>query len=179
MSGSHLATANFRLTPIASGDRHELLSHLSDPATVEFMDIEPLDDLAGADAIIDWATGLILTGGEWWALRDAEGDLVGTAGVNVQERDRGSRGEVSYNVLRARWRRGVMAEVLPAICNHAHDAMGLHRLEALVTPGNVASAGLLRRCGFRREGTLRSYGFWKGRFWDQELYARLASDPKR
>jgi ribosomal-protein-alanine N-acetyltransferase len=178
VSGSHLATANFRLTPIAPGDRHELFSHLSDPATVAFMDIDPLEDLAGADAIIDWATGLILTGGEWWALRDAEGDLVGTAGINVQERERGSRGEVSYNVLRSRWRRGVMAEVLPAILRHGHDAMGLHRLEALVTPGNVASAAVLRRCGFRREGILRNYGFWKGRFWDQELYARLASDPR-
>lgn len=179
MSGSHLTTANFRLTPIAAGDRHELFSHLSDAKTVEFMDIDPLEDLAGADAIIDWATGLILTGGEWWAMRDAGGDLVGTAGINVHERDRGSRGEVSYNVLRSRWRQGVMAEVLPAICHHGHEAMGLHRLEALVTPGNVASAALLRRCGFRREATLRDYGYWRGRFWDQELYARLASDRTR
>ncbi len=173
---SALATANFRLTPIAADDRHELFSHLSDPATVEFMDIEPLEDLAGADAIIAWATGLILTGGEWWALRDADGDLVGTAGINVQELERGSRGEVSYNIVRPRWRRGVMAEVLPAIVAHAHGAMDLHRLEALVTPGNVASSALLQRCGFRLEGTLRDYGFWKDRYWDQQLYARLASD---
>ena len=67
-----------------------------------------------------------------------------------------------------------MAEVLPAVLDHGFGALGLHRIEALVTPGNVASAALLEANGFTREGTLRGYGFWKGRFWDQWLYARLA-----
>ena len=69
-----------------------------------------------------------------------------------------------------------MAEVLPAILAYGHTAAGLHRIEALVTPGNTPSAALLGRFGFNREGTLRDYGFWKGRFWDQWLYARIADE---
>jgi ribosomal-protein-alanine N-acetyltransferase len=172
-----LATANLRLAPLVSTDRADLFAHLSDAATVEFMDIPPMADLTAADAMIDWAAGLAVSGGAWWAMRDTTGTFVGTAGIVVHERHRGARGEVSYNVVRRRWRNGVMTEALPAIVAHAHGPLGLRRLEALVTPGNVASGALLRRFGFRCEGLLRDYGWWKDRFWDQELYARLADDP--
>jgi ribosomal-protein-alanine N-acetyltransferase len=171
---SGLATANFRLAPLGPGDGADLFRHLSDPATVEYMDIPPMPDLAAADTMIAWAAGLEAKGGAWWAIRDTAGAFVGTAGLIVTERARGSRGEVSYNVIRSRWRQGVMAEVLPAVLEHGFGALGLHRIEALVTPGNVASAALLERRGFVREATLRDHGFWKGRYWDQWLYARLA-----
>src|SRR4051794_5882669 len=49
-AGTVLATARFTLTPLAETDRHDLFAHLADPETVEYMDIEPLSDLAGADA---------------------------------------------------------------------------------------------------------------------------------
>ena len=175
MSAAPLATANFTLTPLASSDRDDLLAHLSDPKTVEFMDIAPMTDLAAADAMIAWATGLATSGeGVWWAIRDRAGVFTGTAGLAGLVRERGSRGEVSYNVVRSRWRQGVMAEVLPAVLNHGFGDLDLHRIEAMVTPGNAASAALLEDHGFRLEGTLRDYAYWKGRYWDQWLYARIA-----
>ena len=175
MSG--LVTANYSLEPLSAGDRADLLAHLSDPLTVEYMDIAPLADLAGADAIIAWATGLSVSGdGVRWAIRDLSGAFVGTVTVsNTIVRERGSRGEIAYDVVRPLWRRGVMAEALPAVLDHGFGALGLRRIEALVTPGNAGSAALLEKHGFAREGVLRDYGFWKGRYWDQWLYARLAS----
>jgi len=175
VSGAALATAHFELRPLSDDDRDDLFAHLSDAATVEFMDIEPLADIAGAEAIIAWASGLATSGdGVRWAIRDRAGAFVGTAGYNALVRERSARGEVAYDVVRQRRRQGVMAEVLPAVLDHGFGALGLHRIEALVTPGNVASAALLEANGFAREGTLRGYGFWKGRFWDQWLYSRLA-----
>jgi ribosomal-protein-alanine N-acetyltransferase len=170
-----LTTANYVLRPMSSADHADLLAHLSDASTVEHMDIEPLADLAGADAVIAWAMGLATSGdGVRWAIRDQTGAFVGTAGFNTLVRERGSRGEVAYDVVRPRWRTGVMAEVLPAVLDYGFGALGLHRIEAMVTPGNVASAALLAGHGFVREAVLRDYAFWKGRYWDQWLYARLA-----
>jgi ribosomal-protein-alanine N-acetyltransferase len=175
VSAAALATANYELRPLADTDRDDLFAHLSDAATVEFMDIAPMTDVAAAEAMIAWATGLATSGeGVWWAIRDRAGAFVGTAGLAGLVRERGSRGEVSYNVVRARWRQGVMAEVLPAVLAFGFGALGLHRIEAMVTPGNTASAALLEGHGFIREGILRDHAFWKGRFWDQWLYARLA-----
>src|SRR3954462_13516875 len=176
-TGTVLSTARFTLIPLAETDRAELFAHLADPDTVEYMDIEPLSDLAGTDAIIAWAVRLQAAGrGVRWAIRDFAGGFVGTAGFNALVRERGCRGELAYDVVRARRRQGVMAEVLPAILAYGHDDAGLRRIEAFVTPGNTPSAALLERFGFTREATLRDYGFWKGRFWDQWLYARVAGD---
>jgi [ribosomal protein S5]-alanine N-acetyltransferase len=172
-----LETAGFQLTPLAVSDVRDLVAHLGDPATVEWMDLEALADLAGAEAIIAWAASLLATGhGIRWAIRDHAGAFVGTAGFNSLVRERASRGELAYDVVRQRWRQGVMAELLPALLAYGYGELGLRRIEALVTPGNTASAGLLERFGFDREATLRDYAFWKGRFWDQWLYARLADD---
>jgi ribosomal-protein-alanine N-acetyltransferase len=167
----------FRLTPLSAADRDDLFAHLADPQTVEYMDIEPLSDLAGADAIIAWATGLRASGeGVRWAIRDEAQAFVGTVGFNSLVRERGARGEVAYDVVRARWRQGMMTEVLPVVLDLGFGELGLRRIEAMVTPGNDASAALLERFGFVREGVMRDHAFWKGRFWDQWLYARLADD---
>lgn len=175
MSSGGLATANYILTPLSGDDRADLLAHLSDPQTVEHMDIEPLADLAGAYEIIAWALRLSASGeGVRWAIRDRAGAFVGTAGFNALVRERGSRGEIAYDVVRPRWRTGVMGEVLPVVLDHGFGALGLHRIEAMVTPGNTASAALLEGHGFAREGTLRDHAFWKGRYWDQWLHAKLA-----
>ncbi len=172
---SDIETANYVLTPLSGDDRADLLAHLGDAQTVEHMDIEPLSDAAGADAIIAWAMRLAGSGdGVRWAIRDRAGAFVGTMGFNTLVRERGSRGEIAYDVVRPRWRQRVMAEVLPAVLGHGFGTLGLRRIEAMVTPGNAASAALLERHGFVREAVLRDYAFWKGRYWDQWLYARLA-----
>lgn len=177
MSKPTLSTARFELAPLARRDRHDLFAHFSDPATVEYMDIDPLTHISGADETIAWARRLLDAGkGVRWAIRDREGAFAGTIGFNALVREHGSRGEIGYDVVRPRWRTGVMAEVLPAVLAYAFGTLALHRVEAMVTPGNAASAGLLIANGFRLEGLLREHGHWRGRFWDQQLFARLATD---
>jgi ribosomal-protein-alanine N-acetyltransferase len=169
-----LATARFRLTPIAAGDREDLLAHFGDPQTTEHLDIEPIVNLAEADEVVAWADGLRAKGvGVRWAIRDGDGAFCGTVGYHNIVRDRATRGEVGYDVMRPLWRSGVMREVLPAALDFGFRQLLLHRIEALVNPGNEASAGLLRSVGFKYEGLLRDYGFWKGRFYDQLMFSRL------
>ena len=70
-----------------------------------------------------------------------------------------------------------MDAVLPVLIDFASSRLALHRLEALVTPGNAPSCRLLERHGFTREGVLVGHGFWKGRFWDQIVYGRVVGEP--
>ena len=177
MSRPRLSTERFELVPLQPSDRQDVFEHLRDPRTVEFMDIDVLTTAAGADEVIGWATRLLKTGaGVRWAIRDRAGAFAGTIGFNNLVREHGSRGEIGYDVIRPRWRTGVMDEVLPAVVDYGFKTFGLHRIEAMVTPGNTASEALLARHGFLREGLLRGYGQWRGAFWDQQLFARLADD---
>lgn len=177
MSRPLIFTPRFELVPLQPSDRDDMFAHLSDPQTVEYMDIEVLATRAGADEVIGWANRLLDAGaGVRWAIRDRRGAFAGTVGFNSLVRDHGSRGEVGYDVVRPLWRTGVMGEVLPAVVDYAFGTLGLHRIEAMVTPGNAASVALLSAQGFRLEGLLRDHGQWRGRFWDQQLFAKLATD---
>jgi len=171
-------TPNFQMRPLAPSDAGELFTHLSDPDVTEFMDIDPLERQEQASTIIDWALDLRKQGGGVrYALREREGGaFIGSCGFNTLVTERACRGEIAYDLKRAWWGRGVMAEVLPALIDVGFGRLNLQRLEALVTPGNARSCRLLERHGFTLEGRLRDYGFWKDRFWDQLIFARVAEE---
>jgi len=170
-----LGTARFELAPLTPADAEDLFASFSDPEVVRFMDIEPHVDVTQTQAVIDWAQRQRREGqGARWAIRLREdGGFVGTCGFNTLILERGCRGEIGYDVRRAAWGERVMDEVLPALLRFGFGALGLRRIEAFVTPGNIWSRALLERHGFEREGLLRDHGFWKDAFWDQIVYSRL------
>jgi ribosomal-protein-alanine N-acetyltransferase len=167
-----LAAGRFDLAPLGAADAGDLLAEFSDPRVVEWMDIDPLRDLDEALAIVGWAADMRALGaGLRWAIRErAGGVFVGTCGFNAIVVERGRRGEIAYDLHRAWQGRGVMAEILPVAMAFGFGRLALHRLEAMVTPGNDRSCRLLERHGFRREGLLAGHAFWKGRYWDQIVY---------
>jgi ribosomal-protein-alanine N-acetyltransferase len=170
--GMVLAAGRFDLRPLEAGDAEDLLAEFADPRVVEWMDIEPLTNIEEARAIIGWARDQRALGaGLRWAIRDrASGEFLGTCGFNRIIVERGRRGEIAYD-LAFRWQRqGIMAAVLPAVMEFGWRRLGLHRLEALVTPGNRRSCALLERHGFKREGVLAGHGYWKGGYVDQIVY---------
>ena len=171
-------TARFVMKPLEAEDAPAILALFGDPAVAEFMDIDPLDDIEEALGIVAWADERRASGlGARWGVHPISGGaLVGTCGFNALELDRGRRGEIAYDLAPAQWGFGVMSEILPELVDLGFRGLGLRRIEAFVTPGNDRSCRLLERHGFVREALLRDYGFWKGRFWDQLVYARIAGE---
>jgi RimJ/RimL family protein N-acetyltransferase len=51
---------------------------------------------------------------------------------------------------------GLMAPTVRLVAGWAFETLGLARLEGTVDPENLASQRVAERCGFRREGCLRS-----------------------
>lgn len=87
-----------------------------------------------------------------------------------------ARAELGYVLGRAHWGQGLMREALEALIGNAFGVMGLRRLEAEVDTRNLASARLLRRIGFAREGLLRQRWVAKGEARDVEMYGLLRSE---
>jgi ribosomal-protein-alanine N-acetyltransferase len=71
---------------------------------------------------------------------------------------------------------GYMTEGIELVLRHAFGAMGLHRLEANIQPGNEPSTALAKRAGFRLEGFSPRYLKIDGRWRDHERWAILAEE---
>jgi ribosomal-protein-alanine N-acetyltransferase len=71
---------------------------------------------------------------------------------------------------------GHMNEGIQLMLRYSFEHLKLHRLEANIQPGNVASIGLVKRAGFLREGYSRRYLKISGRWRDHERWAIIAED---
>jgi len=74
---------------------------------------------------------------------------------------------------------GYMAEGMALVLRYAVDSLGLHRLEANIQPGNVASLRLVRKLGFRKEGFSPKYLQINGAWRDHERWAILDEEILR
>jgi RimJ/RimL family protein N-acetyltransferase len=136
-----------------------------------------------ADAL-DWlqrmkgiqATGLAL---QFVVVLKSTGMPIGTC-LLFRFEEGSARAELGYVLGRAHWGQGFMREALEALIGCAFGTLGLRRLEAEVDARNLASARLLQRIGFTREGLLRQRWVAKGETRDVEMYGLLRNEwPSR
>jgi ribosomal-protein-alanine N-acetyltransferase len=113
------------------------------------------------------------------ACRRDDDEIVGW--LNVSEIVRGAlQGAfLGYGVVAAHAGQGYMTEAVTLVVREAFGPLGLHRLEANIQPGNVASIALARRCGFEREGFSPRYLKVGGRWRDHERWAIRADKVPR
>jgi len=80
-------------------------------------------------------------------------------------------GYLGYFAFKGHEGRGHMKRGLSLVVRHAFRELGLHRLEANIQPGNIASIALVRACGFSKEGYSPAYLKIGGRWCDHERWA--------
>ena len=85
--------------------------------------------------------------------------------------------ELGYVVSPAARGRGVATEALRLLTEWAFATLGALRLELLISAENEASKRVAARCGYVREGVLRSIHVKDGLREDAEIWSRLPSDP--
>jgi ribosomal-protein-alanine N-acetyltransferase len=83
---------------------------------------------------------------------------------------------LGYYAHEAHASQGLMREALEQVLDHSFGALGLHRIEANIQPGNVPSVALARGAGFRLEGFSPRYLLIGGQWRDHERYAITADE---
>jgi RimJ/RimL family protein N-acetyltransferase len=112
-----------------------------------------------------------------YAVLDESGTFFGFAGI--VDLDLASRqGEIGYVVAREARGRGIATRALQLVTEWALDGLGLERVELHIDPENPASARVAERCGYHREGVLRSVHFKEDLRGDVAIYSLLATDPR-
>ena len=86
------------------------------------------------------------------------------------------QGEIGYALLESARGRGAASGAVRLLTDWGFRELGLIRLELRIDATNEASARVAERCGYRRDGVLRSLHFKEGRRTDVGIWSRLASD---
>ncbi len=111
--------------------------------------------------------------------RLTDGTLVGTMNLSNIARGVFQNCTIGYWLGQEHTRRGYMTDALHLTLRHAFRTLRLHRVEANIQPRNAASIALVRRCGFRLEGTARSLLQIAGRWEDHQRWAITAEEWRR
>jgi ribosomal-protein-alanine N-acetyltransferase len=100
------------------------------------------------------------------------GQLVGTIGFHTVSAENRSA-ELAYDLSPPWWGKGIASQACEVMVQWAHSHVELIRVQATVLTSNSRSIEVLQRCGFKREGLLRSYRIVRGRPGDFWMYSHV------
>jgi ribosomal-protein-alanine N-acetyltransferase len=110
----------------------------------------------------------------------ADDGLVGWVSVQQITGLRFRNGSLGYGGFAGYTRRGLVtaavAAAVVACFTPLPDGLGLHRVEASIQPDNARSVALVRRLGFRHEGSSPRMLFLDGAWRDHERFALTVED---
>jgi RimJ/RimL family protein N-acetyltransferase len=170
-------SARMRLEPFGESHLDELTELLDDPELLRFTRVpEPAPEGFAATWLARYEEGRADGTREAFAIVDeADGRFLGLALAPSIDRESATL-ELGYVVAPADRGRGVATAALRLLTEWAFAEAGAERIELLISVQNIASKRVAERCGYRRDGVLRSAYFKQGRREDTELWSRLATD---
>lgn len=169
-------TVTIRLEPFAD-DHLPLFDELrDDPAVLRYT---RLPENAPADFARQWLDryeqGRRDGTREVFAILDEDGSTVGFAAAVSIDRD-AATAELGYVVIAAARGRGIASRALSLLTDWGFAELGAQRLELLIGIDNEPSKRVAEKCGYLREGVLRSFAVKPGVREDMELWSRLPTD---
>ena len=173
-----LSNGSLALRPWQVTDVPALAKACRDPAIVRYaVTVASLD--------LDWDARTWLTGVdaarraglrlELAIARPGSDELLGSIALsNIERRHR--RARVSFWVVPEARGQGIAARALRLLAGWTFEWLQLARLELFVEPENVVSQRVAERCGFVREGVLRSRFVSHGQRRDSVVFGLLAGE---
>ncbi len=83
------------------------------------------------------------------------------------------RSELGYILHPSYHKKGIMNEALKHTIQYGFNEMNLHSIEAIINPINIASAKLLEKNNFIKEGHFKENELYNGKFIDTIVYSLL------
>ena len=172
-----LATARLRLRPVTSTDADALFALHSSPYVLRYWDAPPWRDRDRADRFIAACRQMAEEGsGARLVIEDVcDGRFIGWCGLTRWNPDYRSA-SLGYCLGQTAWGHGYATEAARALLQWAFDTLDLNRVQAETDTRNVASAHVLEKLGFVREGTLREDCVVDGDVSDSWVYGLLRRD---
>lgn len=169
-----LHTARLRLRPFHDADADDLFALQSSAHVLRYWDAPPWRDRERARRFIDACRRMAEegTGARLAVDRLDDGTFIGwcsLSGWNPEYRS----ASLGYCYAETAWGHGFATEAARALLQWAFDTLDVNRVQAETDTRNLASARVLEKLGFVREGTLREDCIVNGDVSDSWVYGLL------
>ncbi|MDU0353425.1 GNAT family protein [Paraglaciecola aquimarina] len=178
-----LSTDSLILDQLIHSDASHVFKIFSDSQVVEHYDVDKFKTELDAIRLIKHFDVLFESNsGIRWAIRDKNTmQLIGSCGfVNWNPFDHTA--VISYELATEYWGRGYASQAVTAMINHVFAEsfqFYVHRIEAYISPSNLASEKLIKKHKFEFEGTLREKSYWGDAFHDMNMFSLLNREWSR
>lgn len=174
-----LYTDRLRLRPFSESDADDLFALHSNADVLRYWDSPPWDEPERAERFIAACRQMAgeSTGVRVAVERLADGGFLGWCSVSRWTPEYRSA-SLGYCYNAASWGHGYATEAARALLEWAFEAMDLNRVQAEADTRNAASARVLEKLGFVREGTLREDCIVNGDVSDSWVYGLLRREWK-
>jgi [ribosomal protein S5]-alanine N-acetyltransferase len=169
-----LHTPRLRLRPITAGDADALFALHSSADVLRYWDAPPWTEPEQAERFIA-ACRQIEEEGSGARLgidRASDSAFIGWCSLGRLNSDYRSAA-LGYCLAQSAWGKGYATEAARALLQWAFDTLELNRVQAETDTRNAASARVLEKLDFRREGTLREDCIVNGEVSDSWVYGLL------
>ncbi len=174
LSAPTIRTPRLLLRPFTGADAHDLFELHSSAVVLRYWDSPPWTERARADRFIAACLRLSEEGsGARLAVdRASDESFIGWCSLTRWNPDYRSA-SMGYCFHDAAWGHGYATEAGQALLQWAFDTLALNRVQAETDTRNAASARVLEKLGFVREGTLREDCIVNGEVSDSWVYGLL------
>jgi RimJ/RimL family protein N-acetyltransferase len=166
-----------RLVPLAERHLEAMEALARDPGVLRFTRVpDPPPPGFARDWLDRYLAGREDGSRIGFAAEDEAGAFLGLAVAPAIDAE-AAEVELGYIVAPEARGRGAATAILRELTRWALEELGAQRIVLLIDAENAGSLRVAERCGYVREGVMRSAWVKQDRRADQEIWSRLPSDP--
>lgn len=171
-----IETPRLILRPFKPEDLESFLAYWNDPRYLTFYSWTPPVQQQGVqlfEDILSWQYQSPVTKHQFVAINKRSGKIIGNCGSRLINK---SEADIGYELNPDWWGQGFGQELASVMTDFGFQVLHSDRIIAEVIGENIRSINILNQLGFVLSSVKKKYEFFKGRFWDLNVYE--ISDPR-
>jgi [ribosomal protein S5]-alanine N-acetyltransferase len=168
-----LETERCFLQEIVPEDQQFIYEGLSHPRIIPFYGVR-YESFEDTKKQMEWYEKSYAedTGGPWKIIDKNSKEKIGVVAYYKHDKQH-RKAEVGFWIFPQYWSKGIITECLEAVIDYCRKEKRIHRLEAFVENGNIASMKVLEKTGFAHEGQFRECEWKNEKFIDLQVFGLI------